>query len=42
MGCLNRAVKIPGLSRFSKEEQDKILFRNASRLYQLKLQKRGG
>lgn len=36
MGYLNRATKIPGLSRLSEKEQDKILFKNSRRLYKLK------
>ena len=36
MGYLNKAVKIPGLSRFSKDDQERILFKNVRRLYKSK------
>lgn len=35
MGNLNKATKIPGLSRFSKDVQDRILYKNTRRLYKL-------
>ena len=37
MGCLNRAVKIPGLSRFPQKNQNRILFENVKKLYKIKL-----
>lgn len=37
MGNLGRAEKIPGLSRFSKKDQKKMLFDNVKKLYKLKV-----
>jgi len=37
MGYLMKAAKIPGLSRFSQEDQNKILFANVRRLYKIKV-----
>ena len=37
MGYLKKAKKIPGLSRLSPEDQNKILFKNVKRLYKIKL-----
>jgi aminocarboxymuconate-semialdehyde decarboxylase len=37
MGNLKRAEKIPGLSRFSKKDQKKMLFDNVKKLYKLKV-----
>jgi aminocarboxymuconate-semialdehyde decarboxylase len=37
MGYLMKAEKIPGLSRFSQEDQNKILFENVRRLYKIKV-----
>jgi aminocarboxymuconate-semialdehyde decarboxylase len=37
MGYLGKALKVPGLSRFSQKDQNKILFNNVKRLYKLKI-----
>jgi len=37
MGNLSRAEKIPGLSRFSKKDQQKMLVGNVKKLYKLKV-----
>ncbi|MEE9241299.1 MAG: amidohydrolase family protein [bacterium] len=37
MGYLKKAEKIPGLSRFSKKDQKKMLFDNVKKLYKLKV-----
>jgi len=37
MGNLKKAEKIPGLSRFSKKDQKKMLFDNVKKLYKLKV-----
>ena len=35
MGYLNKATRIPGLSRLSPEDRNRILFQNTKRLYKI-------
>jgi aminocarboxymuconate-semialdehyde decarboxylase len=37
MGYLKKAGKIPGLSKFKKKDQKKMLFDNVKKLYKLKV-----
>jgi len=36
MGYPGKARKVPGLSRFSQEDQNKILYENVKRLFKIK------